>query len=54
MYIQLGTGKLGYKRPGHCSQIQYVITEPWTDNDADNPIFAFIFEFWQTAKLEHE
>lgn len=25
MYIQLDAGKLGYKRPGHCSQIQAMI-----------------------------
>lgn len=25
MYIQLGAGKLGYKRPGHCSQNRAMI-----------------------------
>ena len=25
MYIQLDAGKLGYKRPGHCSQIRAMI-----------------------------
>lgn len=44
MFIQLGAGKLDYKRLGHCSQIQGVIIKD-PDNSSDKPSFAFIFEF---------